>query len=95
MQELPEPAVLESPGEMPKRGVDAKQSRDRKFWMAMAAYGILAVLIWFTVGEGTILAFGKRVEIRWIPLAIIGTFVFRTYIVREAEKLRRRSEEES
>jgi hypothetical protein len=68
---------------------------DRKFWIALALYGILAVVIWFTLGEGTVLVMGRRIEIRWIPLFVIGTFVFRTYIAREAEKIRRGSGDES
>jgi hypothetical protein len=84
MQESPETVLDEAQA--------SEQVRGRKFWMAMAAYGILAVLIWFTVGEGTVLAFGRRVEVRWIPLLIVGTFAFRTYIAREADKIRRRSE---
>jgi hypothetical protein len=62
---------------------------DRKFWIALGLYGILAVVIWFTLGEGTVFVLGRRIEIRWIPLFVIGTFVFRTYIAREAEKIRR------
>jgi len=68
---------------------------DRKFWIAMLAYGILGAVIWFTLGEGTVLAFGRPVEIRLIPLLVIGTFAFRTYIAREAEKIRRRSQDEA
>ena len=70
-------------------------NRDRKFWVAMGAYGILAVLIWFTLGEGTIFAFGRQVEIRLIPLFVIGTFVLRTLVAREADKIRRRGEDEA
>jgi hypothetical protein len=65
--------------------------RDRKFWIALGLYGVLAVAIWFTLGEGTVLVLGRRVEIRWIPMFVIGTFVFRTYMAREADKIRRRN----
>ncbi len=61
----------------------------------MGAYGILAALIWFTVGEGTVLVSGRRVELRLIPLLIVGAFAFRTYVAREADKIRRRSEDEA
>jgi hypothetical protein len=87
--------MQESPETVLDEAQTSEQVRDRKFWMAMVAYGVLAVLIWFTVGEGTVLAFGKRVEIRLIPLLIVGTFAFRTYIAREADKIRRRSADES
>jgi len=67
--------------------------RERKFWIAMGMYVVLAVVVWFTLGEGTTSVLGRRVEIRWIPLFVLGTFVFRTYIAREAEKVRRRSQQ--
>ena len=63
---------------------------ERKFWAALGLYAILAVVIWFTLGEGTTLVFGKPVAIRAIPLFVIGMFVFRTVMAREADKIRRR-----
>jgi hypothetical protein len=62
---------------------------DRKFWLALALYGILAALAWFTIGEGSILVGGKPVELRLVPLLILGMFAFRTYVARQAEKIRR------
>jgi bacteriorhodopsin len=70
-------------------GADRVQRRDRKFWIAMALFGVLAVVIWVTMGEGSVPLFGRQIEIRWIPLFVIGTFVFRAYIAREADKIRR------
>jgi uncharacterized membrane protein YhaH (DUF805 family) len=83
MQELhgPEP----SPGRI----------RDRKFWIAMGAYGILAVVIWFTLGEGTAFVLGRQIEIRLIPIFIVGTFVLRTIVAREADKIRHSGEDEA
>ena len=92
----PEPGSDTIPEEVsdlvPERKPDS--NRDRKFWIAMGAYGILAALIWFTLGEGTVFAFGRQVEIRLIPLFVIGTFVLRTLVAREADKIRRRGEDE-
>jgi len=68
---------------------------DRKFRVAMVAYGILAVVIWFTLGEGSVLVMGRPVEIRLIPLFVIGTFVLRALVAREADKIRRRGEDEA
>jgi hypothetical protein len=64
--------------------------RDRKYWIAMSLFAVLAVVIWFTFGEGTALVFGRRIEMKWIPLFVIGTFAFRTYMAREADKIRHR-----
>ena len=62
---------------------------DRKFWVALALYAILAALAWFTVGEGAILVHGKPVELRLLPLIIIGGLALRTVLARQADKIRR------
>ena len=64
-------------------------SIERKFWTALGLYAILAVLVWFTLGGGTTLVFGKPVAIRTIMLFVVGMFVFRTVMAREADKIRR------
>jgi cytochrome bd-type quinol oxidase subunit 2 len=61
---------------------------DRKYWIALLLYGVLAVLVWFTVGEGKIFVFGKHVELRLIPILILATFALRTVLVRQADKIR-------
>jgi hypothetical protein len=61
----------------------------RKFWTALVLYAVLAALVWFTLGEGTTLVFGKPVAIRTLMLFVVGMFVFRTVMAREAEKIRR------
>jgi hypothetical protein len=60
----------------------------RRYPVALALYGVLAVLVWFTVGEGTIIVFGKPVELRLIPILILATFALRTVLVRQADKIR-------
>ena len=62
---------------------------DRKYWVALALYAVLAALAWFTVGEGAILVHGKPVELRLLPLIIIGGMALRTVLARQAEKIRR------
>jgi lipid-A-disaccharide synthase-like uncharacterized protein len=62
---------------------------DRKFWVAIALFGVLAVLVWFTVGQGKVLVLGKPVEIRLVPLVVIGGLALRTVLARHAEKIRR------
>ncbi len=80
--------------EGPESGIDPARSRDRKFWIALALFGILAVVIWFTFGEGTVFVFGRHVQLRLIPLFVIATFVFRTVMAREADKIRQKSDGE-
>ena len=62
---------------------------ERKFWTALGLYAVLAILVWFTLGGGTTLVFGKPVAIRTIMLFVVGMFVFRTVMAREADKIRR------
>ncbi|MFP5238129.1 MAG: hypothetical protein ACLGSD_19715 [Acidobacteriota bacterium] len=76
-----------------ERGEDGPEGSrpdlDRKYWIAMALYGVLAVLAWFTIGEGTVMVGSRPVEIRWIPIAVLGLFVVRTYVARQADRVRR------
>ncbi len=75
-----------------KRGMEGNQSTglslDQKYWIALLLYGVLAVLVWFTVGEGRVIVFGKPVELRLIPMLILATFALRTVLVRQADKIR-------
>ena len=68
---------------------------DRKFWVALALYAILATLAWFTVGDGKVLVYGRPVELRLLPLIVIGGMAFRTVLARQAEKIRRGGEKDS
>jgi uncharacterized RDD family membrane protein YckC len=64
---------------------------ERKYWPAMAAYAILAVVAWFMIGGGTVLIGGKAVEIRVLPLIVFALMAFRTYMARLADRMRRSS----
>ena len=68
---------------------------DRKFWVAMAMYAVLAVLAWLTMGDGTVLVYGRPVEMRLVPLIVIGGLALRTVLARQAEKIRRSGEKNS
>ena len=79
-----------------KRGLDesgglkgSDADIDRKFWIALALFAILALLAWFTIGEGAVDVMGKPVEMRLVPLIIIGGLALRTVLARQAEKIRR------
>jgi len=67
---------------------------ERKYWVALALYGILGVLAWFTLGEGQVLVFGKPVEVRLLPLVILAGLALRTVLARQAERIRRGGEKE-
>ena len=68
---------------------DADRDLDRKFWLALAMFAVLAVLVWLTMGDGSVLVFGKPVELKLIPLVVIGGMALRTVLARKAEKIRR------
>ena len=61
---------------------------ERRYPIALLLYGVLAVLCWFTVGEGKIVVFGKPVELRLIPILILAVFALRTMLVHQAHKIR-------
>jgi hypothetical protein len=62
---------------------------DRKFWIALTLYAVLALLVWFTMDAGKVLVLGRPVELRLIPILIIGTFALRTVVARNADRIRR------
>ena len=57
--------------------------------MALALYGALAVLVWFTMDAGAVMVQGKPVELRLLPMIVIGGLALRTVLARQAEKIRR------
>jgi len=61
-----------------------------KYRIAMALYGVLAVVAWFTIGQGSVPVLGRMVEIRWIPIFVLATFAFRTAIAMQADRIRRK-----
>ena len=68
---------------------------DRRFPIALGLYAVLAVLIWFTMDAGKIMVFGRPVDLRLVPLIVIGGLVLRTVLARSAERIRRSGEKDS
>jgi hypothetical protein len=68
---------------------------DRKFRWALALYAVLAALVWFTMDAGKVMVFGRPVELRLVPLIIIGGLALRTVLARQADRIRRRGEKGS
>jgi hypothetical protein len=67
---------------------------DRKFRVALVLYAILAALSWFTL-DGKIPIGGRLVELKLIPLVVIGGFALRTVLAMKAEKIRREGSKSS
>ena len=77
-------------------GKDARRTGsdlEKRYPIALGLYLILAVLVWFTLGEGKVLVAGKQVELRWLPLIILGGLALRTVLARHAERIRRSGDE--
>jgi hypothetical protein len=62
---------------------------DRKYWVALGLYLVLAVLVWLTMGEGKVFVLGRPVELRYLPLIIVGGLALRTVLARHANRIRR------
>jgi hypothetical protein len=75
-------------------GKDARRTGselERRYPVALGLYLVLAVLVWFTVGEEKVLVAGRPVELRWVPLLIIGGLALRTMLARHADRIRKDS----
>jgi hypothetical protein len=68
---------------------------EKRFPKALLLYGVLALLVWFTMDAGKIMVMGRPVELRLVPLVIIGGLALRTVLARQAERIRRSGEKES
>jgi hypothetical protein len=66
---------------------------DKRFPVALLLYVVLAALVWFTMDAGKVLVMGKPVEIRLLPLIVIGGLALRTVLARSAERIRRSGSE--
>ena len=62
---------------------------ERKYPVALGLFAALAVVVWFTIGEGKVPVFGRMIEIRWVPIFILATFAFRTVMAMQADRIRR------
>ena len=68
---------------------------DRKYWAALALYAVLALLVWFTMDAGKLPVFGRPVDLRLVPLIVIGAMAVKTVVARHAERIRRGTDEDS
>jgi hypothetical protein len=67
----------------------AAASLDRRFRISLVLYAVLGLLVWFTMGEGKVLVHGRPVELRLVPLIVIGGLALRTLVAHQAERIRR------
>jgi hypothetical protein len=77
-----------------QKGERSGRDLEKRYPIALVLYAVLAGLVWFTMDGGKVLVFGKPVEMRLVPLIIIGGLALRTVLAVHAEKIRRRAEQE-
>jgi hypothetical protein len=82
-----EPKPVERAGRGKSLAVDLELNR--RFQLALVLYAVLAGLVWFTMGEDKVFVLGRQVELRLLPLVVIGGLVLRTVVAHQAEKIRR------
>jgi hypothetical protein len=61
---------------------------ERKFWIALGLYAGLAAVSWWVVGPGTVVVSGKPVELRLVPLIVMGGMALKTVLARQANRIR-------
>jgi hypothetical protein len=83
--------VEDEAGESKRPGSDL----DRRFPLALAMYALLAALVWFTMDSGKVEILGRPVELRLVPLIVLGGLALRTVLARQAERIRRQAEKDS
>ena len=64
---------------------------ERRFPIALGLYVVLGLLVWFTMGEEKVLIHGRPVDLRLVPLIVIGGLALRTVLARSAERIRRQN----
>ena len=64
---------------------------ERRFPIALGLYVILGLLVWFTMGDEKVLVHGKWVDLRLLPLIVIGGLALRTVLARQADRIRRQN----
>jgi hypothetical protein len=78
----------------PPSGARTGSDLERRYPVALALFAALGALVWFTIGEGAVQVFGRPVEIRLIALLVVGSFAFRTVMVRQADRIRHDEEKD-
>jgi len=84
--------VEDGPERMTEKGHSTSSGLERKYWVALLLYGALAVLVWFTMDAGTVQVDGRPVQVRLLPLVVIGGLALRTVLARHADRIRRDGE---
>jgi hypothetical protein len=66
----------------------------KKFYVALAVYAALGLLIWLTIDNIPLLFSSVHLTLRQLTLGIVGFFVLRTVLHRRAEQIRAEREQQ-
>ena len=82
-------------GSGPASGQRSGQELERRFPVALALYAVLALVVWFTMDGGKVMVMGRPVELRLVPLVVIGGLAVKTVLALQADRIRRSGEKDS
>ena len=68
-------------------------SQEKRFYVAMAVYAVLALLTWLTMSSTAVPVGSGAVSVRGVTWAILGFFAARTWLHWHAEKIRAEREQ--
>ena len=75
------------------RAAFADSSLEKRYPLALVLFVLLAAVVWFTMDSGKVLVLGKPVELRLVPLIVIGGLALRTVLARQADRIRHSGDE--
>jgi hypothetical protein len=64
----------------------------KRFYVAMAAYAVLALLAWFVMDATTLPGGGGEISLRGLTLILLGFFAARTILQWNADRIRAQKE---
>jgi hypothetical protein len=62
---------------------------EKRYPVALALYAGIAALMWFTMDAQKVVIHGKPVDLRLLPLIVLGGLAFRTVLALQADRIRR------
>jgi hypothetical protein len=68
-------------------------NKEKRFYVAMAVYAVLALLVWFTMSSASVPVGSGGVSVRGLTWGILGFFAARTWLHWHAEKIRAEREQ--
>jgi len=66
--------------------------QQKRFWIAMGIYAVLAILVWLTMDGSSVPIGNGQVSIRGLTFALLGFFAVRTILHWNAERIRAEKE---